>query len=352
MKAMVLEKTCRVTPDAEPLRLAELPIPSPGTGELLLKVSCCGVCHTELDEIEGRMPLPRLPLVLGHQVVGHVVARGTGTGNMGIGTRLGVAWIYSACQRCEFCRSGQENLCPEFRATGRDADGGFAEYMVVPEGFVFPIPDAFTDAEAAPLLCAGAIGYRSLRLTGLTQGQRLGLTGFGASGHLVLKMVRHLFPESPVYVFARSPEERQFALDLGAVWAGNTCDIPPENLDAVIDTTPAWKPVLAALRVLKPGGRLVINAIRKEPADRHLLADIDYAGDLWMEREIKSVANVARKDVAEFLDLAAKADLRPKVRIFPLIEANKALRELRDRNIRGARVLSLNADESSSGRQS
>ncbi|QXD14594.1 zinc-dependent alcohol dehydrogenase family protein [Rhodocaloribacter litoris] len=339
MKAMLLDRITRLPDDPEPLRPAELPVPDPGEGEVLIRVSACGVCHTELDEIEGRTPPPKLPVVPGHQVVGRVVACGPGVSDVHEGDRVGVAWIYAACGTCPFCRSGQENLCPAFRATGRDVHGGYAEYMKAPAAFVHPIPDAFTDAEAAPHLCAGAIGYRSLRLTGVQDGQALGLTGFGGSGHLVLKMVRHRFPNTRVHVFARSPTERAFARELGAVWAGDTADEAPEPLDAVIDTTPAWKPVVEALKNLKPGGRLVVNAIRKEDTDRKELLRLDYAKHLWMEREIKSVANVTRRDVREFLALAAGVPLRPDVQTYPLEAANRALLELKTQKIRGAKVL-------------
>src|SRR5262249_5445519 len=202
--------------------------PVPAAGELLIDVQTCGVCHTELDEIEGRTPPPRLPIILGHQVVGRVAALGEGAGDFRPGDRVGVAWIFSACGTCAFCRRGEENLCEQFRATGRDVHGGYAERMIVPEAFAHRIPDPFTEAEAAPLLCAGAIGYRSLRLTGLGDGQNLGLTGFGASAHLVLKMVRHRFPNSRVFVFARAEAERAFARELGAAWAGDTAEESPQ----------------------------------------------------------------------------------------------------------------------------
>ena len=339
MKAMILEALGPMARNRTPLRLAPVPDPVPGAGEILIRVAASGVCHTELDEIEGRTPPPFLPVILGHQVVGRVESQGPGAGRFAAGDRVGVAWIFGACGRCVHCLAGDDNLCPDFRATGRDVDGGYAELMKVPEAWAFPIPPVFSDAEAAPLLCAGAIGYRSLRLTGLQDGQTLGLTGFGASGHLVLMMVRHRFPASEVFVFARSPQEREFALELGAVWAGDTVDRAPAGLSAVIDTTPVWKPVVEALRNLEPGGRLVINAIRKEEADKEVLLELDYARDLWMEREIKSVANVARRDVAEFLELAAEIPLRPEVQEFSLSDANLALQELKDRKIRGAKVL-------------
>jgi propanol-preferring alcohol dehydrogenase len=340
MKALLLRRLGALDSLAAPLELADVPDPIPGPGEMLIRVSACGVCHTELDEIEGRTPPPSLPVILGHQVVGHVVQCGPRPTALRPGTRVGVGWIYSVCGRCAYCRRGHENLCPAFRATGRDANGGYAELMVVRQDFAYPIPETpMSDAEAAPLLCAGAIGYRSLRLANLPNGGRLGLTGFGASAHLVLQLVRHRDPDAEVFVFARSDEERAFARDLGAVWAGDTADTPPVPLDAIIDTTPAWRPVVEGLRSLAPGGRLVINAIRKEHADRSALAQLDYPVHLWMEKEVKSVANVTRRDVTEFLHAAAAMGLRPEVQEFPLEDANRALHELRSRAVRGAKVL-------------
>jgi len=341
MKAMVLEKICDLGKNSRPLKMVDLPEPVPGEGEIVIKVSACGVCHTELDEIEGRTPPPMLPMVLGHQAVGRVAATGTGATRFGKGDRVGVAWIFSACGICDFCMTGRENLCASFMATGRDANGGYAEFMRVSEGFAYAIPDGLADGEVAPLLCAGAIGYRSLRLTEIEDGQRLGLTGFGASAHLVLKMVNHCFSRSKVFVFARSKKERAFAIELGASWSGDIGEMPPENLDAIIDTTPVWKPVMEALLCLKPGGRLVINAIRKESKDNDVLMQLDYPRHLWMEKEIKSVANVARRDVQEFLQLAAEIPIKPEFQVYPLEEANTALMELKQRKIRGAKVLRI-----------
>jgi propanol-preferring alcohol dehydrogenase len=319
-----------------------VPDPIPGPGEVLIRVSVCGVCHTELDEIEGRTPPPSLPIIPGHQVVGRVVQCGPRPTALGPGARVGVGWIYAACGRCEYCRRGYENLCPSFKATGRDANGGYAELMVVRQEFAHPIPESpMTDAEVAPLLCAGAIGYRSLRLANLPDAGRLGLTGFGASAHLVLKLVRHRDPDAEVFVFARNDAERAFALELGAAWAGDTGDTPPAPLDAIIDTTPVWRPVVEGLRHLAPGGRLVINAIRKEHADRDVLARIDYPTHLWMEKEVKSVANVTRRDVAEFLHAAAEMGLRPEVQLYPFSDANQALHDLKARAVRGAKVLQI-----------
>jgi propanol-preferring alcohol dehydrogenase len=341
MKAMVLSALCRMDENETPLVLTEVPDPTPGPGQVLIEIRASGVCHTELDEIEGRTPPPRLPIIPGHQVVGRVIEKGRGAGVLGIGARVGVAWIFSACGSCPFCRSGLENLCRGFQATGRDADGGYARYMTVPEDFAHPIPEVFSDAEAAPLLCAGAIGYRSLRLSAIEDGQSLGLTGFGASAHLVLKMARHRYPATDVHVFARSDQERRFAAELGAVWTGGTDESPPVKLNAIIDTTPAWRPVVEALGHLECGGRLVINAIRKEDGDRDELLRIDYSRHLWEEKEVKSVANVARRDVREFLDLAAEIPIKPEVQEFALEDANRALVELKNRKIRGAKVLRI-----------
>ena len=278
MKAMVIDRILSLEDGDSPLDALELPEPEHGAGEIRIAVSVCGVCHTELDEIEGRTAPPRLPVVPGHEVIGRVDALGAGASRFGIGDRVGVGWIHSSSGAAD------ENLSPRFRATGRDVNGGYAEYMTVPETYAYPIPESFADIEAAPLLCAGAVGYRSLRLTGIGDGQALGLTGFGGSAHLVLQLSRHLFPRTDVYVFARDPQARDFALGLGAVWAGDTADRAPVALDAVIDTTPAWRPVVEALANLKPGGRLVINAIRKEDGDKDALLGLRYHDHLWMEK--------------------------------------------------------------------
>lgn len=335
MRAMLLHGIVSLNENESPLELAELPVPEPGPGEVRIKVSACGVCHTELDEIEGRTAPPSFPVVLGHEVVGRVDALGTRVAKLELNDRVGVGWIHYS--------SGEpdENISPQFRATGRDVNGGYAEYMTVPENYAYPIPEVFSDEAAAPLLCAGGVGYRSLRLCHLVDGQRLGLTGFGGSAHLVLQMARHLYPNSKIYVFARDSAARSFAMELGAVWAGDTADPAPEPLDAIIDTTPAWKPVVEALANLRPGGRLVINAIRKEDSDKDYLKNLSYHDHLWLEREIKSVANVTHRDIAEFLPLAAAIPIKPEVEVYPLEEANRALLELKRGRIRGAKVLSV-----------
>ncbi len=336
MRAMSLRRIASLADEPEPLKLVEVPIPSPRDNEILIRVAACGVCHTELDEIEGRTPPPQLPVIPGHEVIGYVERCGREAQRHRQGERVGVGWIFHS--------SGEqdENLSPDFRATGRDANGGYAEFMTVHERYAYAIPAVFSDTEAAPLLCAGSVGYRALMLTGLEDGEPLGLTGFGSSGHLVLQLARHIYRQSDVFVFARSPQERQFAMELGASWAGDTEAESPQQLQAIIDTTPVWRPVLAALRRLRPGGRLVINAIRKEDSDRQLLAELRYEDQLWMEKEIKSVANVTAADIERFLAVAAGIPLKPAVRTFALEEANAALRELKAGHLRGAHVLAIN----------
>lgn len=339
MNAWLLKRITDLTLDSKPLELSEVDQPTPGDNELLVKVSCCGVCHTELDEIEGRTPPLVYPVIPGHQVVGVVHETGGSVTKFKKGDRVGIAWINSACGTCQFCKAGNENLCPDFKGTGRDANGGYAEFMTIHEKFACSIPNTFNAIEAAPLLCAGAIGYRSLQLTNIKDGDTLGLTGFGASGHLVLKTARYLFPNSSVIVFARSKQEQNFALSLGATWAGGIQDRPPLLSQAIIDTTPAWKPVLASLKNLKSGGRLVINAIRKEQSDKPELLELDYPNHLWMEKEIKSVANITIRDVEEFLQLAAKIPIRSKIQTYRFEQANEALLDIRNKPMEGAKVL-------------
>ncbi len=339
MKAMVLKRITSLEYNAYPLSLVEIPVPFVGPNEVLIRISACGVCHTEMDEIEGRTPPAFFPIVLGHQVIGTVIEQGAGVLEPLTGKRFGVAWIYSSCGKCKFCLSGRENLCPEFKATGRDENGGYAEYMVASEKHIYPIPDFYSDVEAAPLLCAGAIGNRSIALTGLINGQNLGLMGFGASAHLVLMMVRHSFPDTQVFVFSRNSKERLFAEQLGASWTGDISEKSPKKLHCIIDTTPAWKPVVKSLENLEKGGRLVINAIRKENQDKNVLLHLSYSQHLWMEKEIKTVANITGKDVKDFLKLAASSDIKPVCEEYRLEDANKALIDLKNKSIKGAKVL-------------
>lgn len=341
MKAWVIEKIANLGVETEPLKLLEIKTPLPDKKEILIKVHACGVCHTEIDEIEGRATPSFFPLIPGHQVTGKVIEVGREVKKFKIGDRAGAGWIYSACGKCDFCKKGLENLCSEFKATGKDAHGGYAEYFKIHEDFAFHLPENFTCEEAAPLFCAGAIGYRALRLSKLENADNIGLVGFGASGHLVLKMIRYLYPDSKVFVFARDSEQRKLATELGAYWTGGIEEEPPERLFSAIDTTPVWKPSLGVLKYLKPAGRLVINAIRKEENDKDTFLKIDYSRDLWLEKEVKTVANVTRKDIAEFLKIASEIPLKPEIEIYPFKEANKALIDIKNRRIKGAKVLKI-----------
>jgi len=330
VKAQVLKKISPI--ENRPLELVELPVPQPKAKEILVKISACGVCHTELDEIEGRLQ-PKLPIVLGHEIIGRVESSGAEVTRFGTGDRVGIAWIYSACGQCRFCREGNENLCPDFQGTGCQANGGYAQYVVVSEDFAYPIPEKFTDSQAAPLLCAGAIGFRDLRLSGIKPGQTLGLFGFGASAHIVIQVARYW--GCPVFIFSRSKEHRRLAEKLGASWTGKAEDEPPQKVNCAIDFTPVGETVPQALRVLEKGGRLVMAVIRK----RSPVPPLDYAQLLWDEKEIKSVANITRGDVQDFLPLAAKIPIIPEIQEFKLEEANEALILLKQGKIQGAAVL-------------
>ena len=332
MKAMVLKEISTV--EREPLRLEDLPDPVPGPGEILVKVSVCGVCHTELDEIEGRLQ-SKLPVVLGHQVVGKVAALGSGAKRFQLGDRVGIAWIYSACGKCRFCQRGNENLWLEFKGTGCHVNGGYAQYTVVSEDYAYLIPQRFSDSQAAPLLCAGAIGYRDLVLSGIQRGQTLGLFGFGASAHIVIQVAKHWGGE--VFVFTRSEEHRELAKKLGASWTGGPEDQPPRKLNCAIDFTPVGETVVNALSVLEKGGRLILAVIRK----KNPIPSMDYSKHLWDEKEIKSVANITRKDAEGFLSLAAEIPVIPEVEEFQLAEANEALILLKQGRIQGSGVLKI-----------
>jgi len=333
MRAMILPKIVSLDKVENPLRLVDLPIPTPNQDEVLIRVSACGVCHTELDEIEGRTMPAKFPIVLGHEVVGKIEALGKRVTKFRKGDRVGVGWIHHSTGGLD------ENLSADFRATGRDTNGGYAEYMTVSEDYTYLIADTFSDEQAAPLLCAGAIGYRALKLANIKDGDLLGLTGFGGSAHLVLQLAQYMYPNSEVYVFARDQATRDFALEQGAVWVGDTTQRSPKALDAIIDTTPAWKPIVEALINLRPAGRLVVNAIRKEDTDKDYLLNLSYHEHLWMEKEIKTVANITHQDIDEFLPLAAAIPIKSEVTSYKLEEANKALLELKYNTVKGAKVL-------------
>jgi len=338
MKAMVIERI-KDTADEKSLKPVDRPIPEPADDQVLLKVSACGVCRTDIDEIEGRTAPSYFPVVPGHQVVGRIIKCGRSVKNFKTGERVGVGWIFKSCGKCRYCVDGYENLCDEFIATGRDADGGYAEYIIAYQDYAYHIPEFLTDIEAAPLLCAGSIGWRSLRLTKFENRNTIGLYGFGASGHIVIQIIRSLYPESKVFVFTRSKEEQKLALKLGASWTGEITDRTPEVFDVAIDTTPAWLPVIYALENLKKGGRLVINAIRKEPHDRENLMRLQYEKHLWLEKEIKSVANVTRRDIAEFLELSSQILVKPEITTYPFEEANTAILDIKYSRNPGAKVL-------------
>lgn len=331
MKSMVLPAPRPV--EESPLSLRDLPTPQPGPGEILLRVRACGVCHTDLHTVEGELALPRLPVVPGHQVVGTVAEVGEGVRTFRPGDRVGVPWLYSSCGTCAFCRRGEENLCENAQFTGLHVDGGYAEYMVARADFAYPIPEHFSDAEAAPLLCAGIIGYRSLRLSEVKPGERLGLFGFGASAHLAIQVARHWGCE--VFVFTRSEEHRRLAQDLGAAWTGAPDQEPPVPLDRAILFAPAGHLVHNVLRALRRGGTLAINAIHMSP-----IPELPYALLYW-ERTIRSVANSTRRDAQEFLQVAAEIPVQTTVEEYPLEEANRALAQLKRGQVRGAAVLRI-----------
>jgi propanol-preferring alcohol dehydrogenase len=337
MKAMVLNKICAV--EDKPLELAAVADPVPGSRDILVRVSACGVCHTELDEIEGRVSPSKFPIILGHEIVGRVERVGGEVTRFSKGSRVGICWIHWACKRCSFCLKGEENLCDAARWTGRDVDGGYAEYTVVSEDFAYSIPERFSDLEAAPLLCAGVIGYRALRLSGMEDGEVLGLYGFGASAHIVIQVARYKYPNSKIFVFTRpgQREHQNLARKLGADWIGATGDTPPQKLNRAIDFTPVGEPVREALRNVEKGGRVVINAIRKISP----IPELDYTEHLWYEKELKSVANVTRRDAEEFLPLAAEIPIKPEIQEFRLEEANEALNLVKAGRIRGAAVLRI-----------
>jgi propanol-preferring alcohol dehydrogenase len=337
MKAMVLKKISSIEEKA--LELVDLPKPIPSSKQILVKVSACGVCHTELDEIEGRVSPSRFPIILGHEIVGRVESLGLGAKKFKRGNRVGIAWISWACGQCSFCLKGEENLCETAKWTGKDADGGYAQYTVVSEDFAYPIPERFTDLEAAPLLCAGVIGYRALRLSGIEDGRNLGLYGFGASAHIVIQIAKYKYPNCRVFVFTRPSqrEHQNLARKLGADWIGAAGDAPPERLNCAIDFTPVGVPVREALKNLERGGRVVINAIRKTTP----VPELDYTEHLWYEKEVKSVANVTRRDAQEFLPLASEIPIVPEIQEFSLEEANEALILLKEGKIRGAGVLKM-----------
>jgi alcohol dehydrogenase, propanol-preferring len=318
---------------AKPLEWCEVPSPEPGPGEVLVRVETCAVCRTDLHVVEGELPPRKSPVIPGHQVVGIVERSGPGAARFPAGTRVGAAWLRATCGHCRYCRSGRENLCERAEFNGWTADGGYAEYLAAPEAFLYPVPEGFSSRDAAPLLCAGIIGYRSLKLSGIRPGGKLGIYGFGAAAHVTIQVAR--FQGAEVYALTRQPGHRKLALELGAAWAGDPAETPPAPLDAAIIFAPAGELVPLALRALDKGGTLALGGIHMSP-----IPSLDYQL-LYGERAIRSVANNTREDGEEFLRGAASIPVRTRVSAFPLEEANEALRQLKEGAVSGAAVLEV-----------
>ena len=332
MKAMVLASTGNVK--ADPLRLQEVPTPQPGHGDVLVRLTVCGICRTDLHVIEGELPEPKLPLIPGHQAVGVITRLGPGVTERSEGERVGIAWLQGTCGQCDFCKSERENLCPAARFTGYQIDGGYAEYAVVPARFAYPIPEVFADEEAAPLLCAGIIGYRALRLSGIRPGQRLGLYGFGASAHIAIQIARHRGCE--VYVCSLRPRHQALAREMGAAWVGGASDAPPVPLHGSIIFAPAGELVPPALRALERGGTVVLAGIHMSP-----IPSLEYDRDVFGERVIRSVTANTRQDALDLLREAAAIPIKPRTQRFALEEANHGLQALKAGDIQGAGVLEI-----------
>lgn len=335
MRAMILRAPRPVSEN--PLSNENVPRPAPGPTEILIRVHVCGVCHTDLHTVEGDLPLPKLPIIPGHQVVGTVDSMGTGVSLFRPGQRVGVPWLHSTCGRCEYCMKGLENLCDQARFTGLQTHGGYGEYMIAPAEFCYSLPEGFPDLQVAPLLCAGIIGYRALRLSEVQAGQVLGLYGFGASAHIAIQVARHLGCE--VYVFTRSESHRRHAEELGAAWTGGADDPPPKPLHSAIIFAPAGALVLQALRALRKGGTLALAGIHMSP-----IPQIEY-NLLYGERTVRSVANSTRKDAEELLRLASEIPVQTEVERYSLDEANEVLKRLKRAEIRGAAVLDVSSPE-------
>ncbi len=332
MQAMVLEFPAPIS--TNPLQLMELPPRLPGPGEVVVKVNFCGVCHTDLHIVEGELPLARLPLIPGHQVVGQVVEVGPRTSRFHVGDRVGLAWLQWACGQCHFCQTGLENLCEQAQFTGFHRDGGYAQMTVAPAAFAYRLPDNFPDLAAAPLLCAGIIGYRALKISNIKPGGRLGLYGFGGSAHIAIQVARHWNCE--VFVFTRSPGHQELARQLGAAWVGQAQDNPPVPLDSAVIFAPAGNLVPEALRALNKGGTLALAGIYMTQ-----IPPLDYDKHLYYEKTVRSVTASTRKDGEELLQLAATIPIRTQTQQFPLAEANRALQLLKAGKINGAAVLAI-----------
>lgn len=331
MKACILPSPAAV--ETNPLRIVDLPKPAPAAGQVLIRVRACGVCRTDLHVVEGELPSRKSPVVPGHQVVGVVEASGPGASRYSAGARVGVPWLHQTCGVCDYCLSGRENLCESAVFTGWMVDGGYAEYLLAPENFVYALPEGFGDLHVAPLLCAGIIGFRTLRLSGVQPGGSLAIYGFGGAAHIAIQVARHW--NIAVYAFSRDDHHRRLAQDLGAAWAGGSFEEPPVKLDGALIFAPAGELVVAALRTLKRGGTVAIGGIHMSP-----IPPLDY-NLLYHERVVRSVANNTRRDGEDFLKISSEIPIRTEVRVFPLDEANQALQDLKNDRIRGAAVLKV-----------
>lgn len=332
MKAIILEQPAAI--EEKPLKIANLPVPDPEPGRVLVKVHACGICHTDLHQVEGELPMHKSPIVPGHQIVGTVTKTGEGATKIRVGSRVGMAWLHDTCGKCSHCLDGRENLCSQARFTGYDADGGYAEYTTVHEDFAYPIPQGFPDLSAAPLLCAGIIGYRSLRLSNIKKGGTLGLYGFGASAHVAIQVARYW--NCRIFVFSRGQGHRELGLKLGAEWAGTIDEDPPAKIQSSIIFAPAGSIVPRAMEHLDKGGTLATASIYMTP-----IPEIEYNTQLYHEKVMRSVANSTRKDGIELLELAAKIPIETEVSEYPLGEAQQALLDLKEGRINGAAVLRL-----------
>ena len=333
MRACFLRTPAKV--ETNPLEYGEYPEPEPGDGEVLVRVKVCGVCRTDLHVIEGELPPKVSPVIPGHQVVGVIEKLGAGAKRFAVGTTVGIAWLHKTDGTCEYCRRGEENLCDAAQFTGYSVNGGYAEHIVAPEAFIYALPSGFSEQQAAPLLCAGIIGYRCLKLAGVARGEKLGFYGFGAAAHVAIQVARHWGVK--VYASTRDAKHQRLAMELGAQWTGGTLEAPPAKLDAAIVFAPAGEIVPAALQALRKGGRLILGGIHMSPIP-------SFGYDLlYEERMIRSVANNTRRDGEEFLSLAAEIPIHTKVRLYPLAEANSALNALKNDAIPGAAVLQVDS---------
>jgi len=332
MKAMILEKPAPI--ESKPLKLVELPVPEPGYGEILVKVNMCGLCHTDLHTVEGDLELPVLPIIPGHQIVGTVVKRGDGVHGHEVGDRVGAAWLNSTCGTCAFCKRGLENMCVNARFTGYHVNGGYSEYTVLPADFVYRLPDDFSDRDAAPLLCAGIVGYRAFKLSGATRGDTIALYGFGASAHVVIQVA--IYRNCRVIVFTRSREHMEHAMKLGAIWAGKPSDTPPEKPTSAIIFAPAGEIVLNALETIEKGGTVALAGITMTP-----IPEMDYEKYLYYEKILRSVTAATREDGRELMELAGQIPIRTDTTLFKLEDANEALQMIKESRISGAGVLKI-----------